>query len=160
MEYCNYHNSIKNNTCFKGDSSCTDLIRKYCFENTSSFKTGDHHHLNYLMFNTTFEKAEFRNFTYLNLKQFQWETFEKDLKNSLKICNCKYEQNLFKMLYTHAPKNNGNIYKFYYKKNLRKTIINRSRLKNKANRTENPVVIANYNKERTLTVSLSCQTKS
>ena len=104
MEYCNYHNSIKNNTCFKGDSSCTDLIRKYCFENTSSFKTGDHHHLNYLMFNTTFEKAEFRNFTYLNLKQFQWETFEKDLKNSLKICNCKYEQNLFKMLYTHAPK--------------------------------------------------------
>ena len=103
MEYYNYHNSIKNNTCFKGDSSCTDLIRKYCFENTSSFKTGDHHHLIYLMFNTTFEKEEFRNFTYLNLKQFQWETFEKDLKNSLKICNCKYEQNLFKMLYTHAP---------------------------------------------------------
>ena len=92
MEYYNYYNPIKNNTCFKWNGSCIDLIltnRKYCFKSTSSFETGisDHHHLIYLMFKTTFAKEESRNVTYRNHKQFQWETFEKGLKNSIRICN-------------------------------------------------------------------------
>ena len=82
MEHYNYYNLIKNNTCFKGDGSCIDLIltnRKYCFKNTSSFETGisDHHHLIYLMLKTTFEKEESKKVTYRNYKQFQWENFEK-----------------------------------------------------------------------------------
>ena len=49
MESQNFTNLIKNNTCFKGKGSCIHLIltnRKYCFKNTSSYKTGitDHHH--------------------------------------------------------------------------------------------------------------------
>ena len=44
MKHYNYYNLIKkNNSFFKGDGSCIDLIltnRKYCFKNTSSFETG------------------------------------------------------------------------------------------------------------------------
>ena len=36
----------------------------------------------------------------------------------------------------------------------------RSRLKNKANRSKDPVDIANYKKQRNLVVSLNCQAKS
>ena len=48
MDGQNFTNLIKNKTCFKGVSSCIDLIlanRKYCFKNTSSYETGisDHH---------------------------------------------------------------------------------------------------------------------
>ena len=55
MEHYNYYNLIKNNTCFKGDGSCKDLIltnRRYCFQNTNSFKTGisDHRSITYSMF--------------------------------------------------------------------------------------------------------------
>ena len=96
MEHYNYYNLIKSNTCFKGDGSCIDLIltnRKYYFKNTSYFETGisDHHYLIYSMMKTTFEKEESKKVTYRNYKQFQWETFEKDLTSSLRNCNREYE---------------------------------------------------------------------
>ena len=69
MEHYNYDNYIsmiqpyKNNTRFKGDGSCINLIltnNKYCFKNTNSFETGicDHHHLIYPMLETTFQNEE------------------------------------------------------------------------------------------------------
>ena len=111
MEHYNYYSFIKNNTSFKGNGSCIDLIltnRKYCFKNTSSFETGisDHHHLIYSMLKTTFEKEESIKVTYRNYKQFQWENFEKDLTSSLRNCNGEYEnyeQNFIKVLNTHVP---------------------------------------------------------
>ena len=80
MEHYNYYNLIKNNTFFKGNSSCIDVILtngKYCFKNTCWFENGisDHYHLIYLMLKTTFEKEEPKKVTYCNYKQFQWETF-------------------------------------------------------------------------------------
>ena len=101
---------------------------------------------------TTFEKKEPKKYTYCNYKQFQWENFEKDLTSSLRNCNGEYEnyeQNFIKVLNTHAPKKvkilKGN-HKPHYKKNLRKAIMKRSRLKNKANRSKDPVDIDNYKK--------------
>ena len=96
MEHYNYYNLIKNNTCFKGDGSCIDLIltnRKYYFKNTSSFETGisEHHRLIYSMLKTTFEKEESKKVTYRNYKQFQWKNFEKDLTSFLGNCNGEYE---------------------------------------------------------------------
>ena len=74
-----------------------------------------------------------------------------------------YEQNFIKVLNTQAPKKveivRGN-HKPHYIKNLRKTIMKRSRLKNKANRSKDPVDIANYKKQCNLVVSLNRQTKS
>ena len=111
MEHYNYYNLIKNNTCFKGDGSCIDLIltdRRYFFKNTSSFETGisDNHHLIYSMLKATFEKEETKKVTYRNYKQFQVENFEKDLISSLRNCNGEYEnyeQNFIKVLNTHVP---------------------------------------------------------
>ena len=104
--------------------------------------------------------------TYRNYKQFQWENFEKDLTSSLRNRNGKYEnyeQNFIKVLNTHSPKKvkilRGN-HKPHYNNNLRKAIMKRSRLKNKANRSKDPVDIANYKKQRNLVVSLISQAKS
>ena len=47
-----------------------------------------------------------------------------------------------------------------YNRNLRKAIMKRSRLKNKANESKNPVDIANYKKQRNLVVLLNRQAKS
>ena len=114
---------------------------------------------------TTFEKEEFKKVTCCNYKQFQWETFEKDLTGSLRNCNGEYEnyeQNFIKVLNTHASKKvkilRGN-HKPHYYKNLRKAIMKRSRLKNKAKRTKAPIDIVNYKKQRNLVVSLNRQAK-
>ena len=90
------------------------------------------HHLIYSMLKTTFEREESKPFTYRNYKEFLWETFEKDLTNGE---NENYEQNFIKVLNIHAPKR--------LKSNLRKK---RSRLKNKASRSKDPVYIANNKK--------------
>ena len=67
------------------------------------------------------------------------------------------------MLNTHAPKKvkilRGN-HKPHYNKNLRKAIMKRSRLKNKANRSKDHIDIANYKKQRNLVVSLNHQAMS
>ena len=67
------------------------------------------------------------------------------------------------MLNTHAPKKvkilRGN-HKPHYNKNLGKAIMKRSRLKNKANRSKDPVDIANSKKQRNLVVSLNRQAQS
>ena len=67
------------------------------------------------------------------------------------------------MLKTHAQKKvkilRGN-HKPHYNKNLRKAIMKRSRLKNKANSSKDLVHIANYKKQRNLVVSLKRQAKS
>ena len=171
MKHYNYYNLIKNKTCFKDDGSCIDLIltnRKYCLKNTSSFKTdiSDHHHIIYSMLKTAFEKEESIKVIYRDCKQFQWENFEKDLTRSLRNCNGQYEnyeQNFIKVPNTHASKKvkilRGN-HKSHYNKSLRKAIMKRSRLKNKANRSKNPVDIANYKKQRKLVVSLNHQENS
>ena len=92
-------------------------------------------------------------------------TFEKDLTRSLRNCNGdyeNYEQNFSKVFNTHAPKNvkmlKGN-HKPHYYKNLKKAIMKRSRLKNKAKRTKAPIDIVNYKKQRNLVVSLNRQAK-
>ena len=133
MEHYNYYSFIKNNTSFKGNGSCIDLIltnRKYCFKNTSSFETGisDHHHLIYSMLKTTFEREESKNYTHRDYKQFQWKDFEKDFTSSLRNCNAgyeNYEQNIIKVLNIHAPKKakmlRGN-HQPHYNKSLRRLL--------------------------------------
>ena len=85
--------------------------------------------------------------------------------SSLRNCNEEYEyyeQNFIKVLNTHPPKKvkilRGNHKP--HNKNLRKAIMKSSRLKNKANRSKDPVAIANYKKQRNLVVSLNSQAKS
>ena len=133
MEHYNYYSFIKNNTSFKGNGSCIDLIltnRKYCFKNTSLSEHGisDHHHLIYSMLKTTFEREESKNYTHRDYKQFQWKDVEKDFTSSLRNCNAgyeNYEQNIIKVLNIHAPKKakmlRGN-HQPHYNKSLRRLL--------------------------------------
>ena len=87
MTFLNEHdliNLIKNNTCFKGEGSCIDLIltnRKFSFKNSTSFETGlsDHHHLIYSMLKTTFHKEEPQTLIYRDYKASSQEKFSSDL---------------------------------------------------------------------------------
>ena len=170
METHNYFNLVKNNTCFKGPGSCIDLIltnRKYCFQGTSSFETGlsDHHHLIYSILKSTFEKEEPKQVIYRNYKHFQWQHFENDLKSSLNNCNGNfdiYEKTFTSALNSHAPKK-VKVLRGYHKphlnKKLRKAIMERSRLKNKASKSKQHADIASYKKQLNLVVSLNRQSK-
>ena len=87
------------------------------------------------------------------------------MTSSERNCNGEYEnyeQNFIKVLNTHAPKKvkilRGN-YKPHYYKNLRKAIMKRSRLKNKAKRTKAPIDTVNYKKQCNIVVSLNRQAK-
>ena len=170
MQSFNLYNLIKSNTCFKGGGSCIDLIltnRKYCFKHTSTFETGlsDHHHLIYSMLKTTFKKEEPKQFIYRDYKNFDKENFYTDLESQLSNCSQKYEhfENTFvEVLNAHAPKKTkilrGN-QKPHVDKNLRKAIMKRSKLKNKANRTKQQEDIINYKKQRNLVVKLNRESK-
>ena len=170
METHNYFNLVKNNTCFNGPGSCIDFIltnRIYCFQSISSFETGlsDHHQLIYSILKSTFEKEEPKQVIYRNYKHFQWQHFENDLKSSLNNCNGNfdvYEKAFTSALNSHAPKKvkvlRGN-HKPHLNKKLRKAIMERSRLKNKANKSKQPTDIASYKKQQNLVVSLNRQSK-
>ena len=59
------------------------------------------------MLKTTFDKEESKKLSYRNYKQFQWETFEKDLTSSLRNCDGEYEnheQNFIEVLNEHTKK--------------------------------------------------------
>ena len=82
MTFLNEHdliNLIKNNTCFKGEGSCIDLILTN--KNSTSFETGlsDHHHLIYSMMKTTFHKEEPKTLIYRDYKTFSLEKFGSEL---------------------------------------------------------------------------------
>ena len=134
------------NTCFKGKGTCIDLIltnRKYSFKNTNTFEVGlsDYRHMIYTMLKSTFEKAEPIKLTYRDYKNFSFDRFKADLKNAFKSCLNAYhcfEKCFSSKLNEYAPKKTkcvkGNN-KSHMNKFLRRAIMKRSKLKNKANET-------------------------
>ena len=148
-------NLIKTNTCFKGKGSCIDLIltnRKFSFKFTSTYETGtsDHHHMVYTMLNSCFQNTEPKLLNYRYFKSFLLQAFEEDLSEALIDCGDSYDK--FEYIFTsklnkHAPKKRkwvrGN-HKPLINKELRKAIMKRSRLKNKANKTKKPTDIRNF----------------
>ena len=87
MTFLNEHdliNLIKNNTCFKGEGSCIDLIltnRKFLLKNSTSFEAGlsDHHHFIYSILKTTFHKEEPKTLIYCDYETFSLEKFSSEL---------------------------------------------------------------------------------
>ena len=137
--------------------------RKYCFKHTSTFETGlsDHHHLIYSILKTTFKKEESKKFIFRDYKNSDNTNFQMDLESKLNNCPKKYgifEKTFENVLNAHAPKKikflRGN-QKPHVDKNLRKAIMKRSQLKNKANRTKNLEDITKYKKQRNLVVKLN-----
>ena len=158
-------NLVKTNTCFKGSGSCIDLIltnRKYSFKNTTSYETGPHyHHMILTMLKTTFQQKEPKCFIYRDYKNFIFENFKSDLQEALQSCKGSYDavDNDFKsILNKHALKKKkvlrGNE-KPHMNKNLRRAIMKRSKLRNKANKTKHSLDIMNYKKQRNYVTKLN-----
>ena len=163
MNNQNLFNLVKSNTCFKGEGSCIDLIltnRKYSFKNTCSSETGlsDHHHLIYFVMKTTFKSEEPKKLIYRDYSNFSSECFKDDFMSSI----CQEKHDFIDTLNKHAPKKiktfRGN-QKRHINKTLRKAIMKRSQLKNKASKTRNATDILNYKKQRNYVLKLNNQCK-
>ena len=146
MTFLNEHdliNLIKNNTCFKGEGSCVDLIltnRKFSFKSSTSFETGlsDHHHLIYSMIKTTFHKEEPKTLIYRDHKMFSLEKFNSELILKLESRENNdyqtFQLNFVDTLNNQAPKKSkifrGN-QKSHINKILKNAIMKCSQLKKK-----------------------------
>ena len=170
MDANGFINLIKSNTCFKGKGSCIDLIltnRKYSFKHSNSVETGisDHHHLICTMLKTTFSKAEPKLDHYREYKTFNFEKFKVSLGDALESCSANYDnfnQISTSTLNQNAPKKKkwirGN-HKPYMNKTLRKAIMLRSTLKNRANKSKDTRDIKMYKQQRNLIVRLNKDSK-
>ena len=112
-----------------------------------------------------FSKSEPKLLNYRHFKSCSPQAFEEDLSEALIDCGDSYDK--FEYIFTsklnkHAPKKRkwvrGN-HKPLINKELRKAIMKRSRLKNKANKTKKPTDIRNFKKQRNYVVSLNKQAK-
>ena len=141
MDSQNFVSLIKNKSRFKGIGSCIDFIltnRKYSFKNTSSYETGlsDHHHLIYSVMKTIFKYEEPKKLIYRNYSNFSQKDFQNELLLNVgdgKINYLEFEKNFVETLNKHAPKIFRGNHKPHINKTLRKAIMKRSQLKNKAN---------------------------
>ena len=102
---------------------------------------------------------------YRDFKNFSFESFKKVFSEVLTACTNSHEafQDALKTsLDKYAPKKKkwlrGND-KSHVNKTLRKAIMKRSKLKNKANKTKLPVDISNYRKQGNYVVDLNKSSK-
>ena len=109
----------------------------------NSFETGlsDHHHMIYTILKTKFEKFKPKKSIYCNFKQYDSDQFKLDIFNSMSTMrtHAAFKNNIVSILYKHAPQKTKNLrwnQKPHFNNNLRKQILIRSCLKNKANKSE------------------------
>ena len=142
-----FYNMMKQNTCFKCDGDlCIYLLitnSNSSVMKTNLFETGlsDHHHMIYTILKTKFEKFEPKKLIYRNFNQFDSDQFKLDICNSMSDVTA------------HAA------FKKHVSKKLRKQIMVRSRLKNKANKSKNPIYILRFKQQRKLVANLNKQAK-
>ena len=124
----------------------------------------DHHHMIYTILKTKFEKFEPKKLIQGNVKQFNNDHFKLDICNNISVVrtHAAFEHSFVSILDKHALKKTkilrGN-QKTHFNKNLRKQIMIRLRLKNKANQSKNPIDIVKFKSQRNLAASSNKQTK-
>ena len=143
-----FYNMMKQSTCFKYDGgSCIDLLitnSKFLFLKTTFFVTGlnDYHHMIYTILKTKFEKFEPKKSVYRNFKQYDSDQFRLDIFNSMSAMgtHAVFENYFVLMLDKNAPKKTKTLrgnQKLHFNENVRRQIMIRSRLENKANKSKN-----------------------
>ena len=166
----NCKNIIKSKTCYKSlEGSCIDLIitsRPNLHQFSQVFETGmsDHHLMVYTMLKSTYTKLEPKILKNRSYKDFYEEYFLNDLQHGLSNNgNFNDFNNTFKeILNNHAPikqaKVRGNT-KPHINKTIRKEIMKRSRLKNKANKSQKEEDKRLYKIQRNKVTKLNNQLK-
>ena len=169
LQKYNLYSCIKKPTCFKSvtNPSCIDLIltnKKYSLQHSHSFETGlsDFHHMIYTQLKTTFVKQPPKVLKYRDYTKFSENDFLNDVLKCLDSSQSgdysAFEIAIEKTLDVHAPIKSKYIRaneKPYMHKSLRKAIMMRSRLKNKANITKNVADMDKFKKQRNYCAKLS-----
>ena len=175
-EFKNCHslyNLINGPTCFKSRSNPSSIDhmftnRKYSFVESQTIETGlsDHHKMIFTCMKSTYFKMPPKVITFRDYKHFDENTFLAEVLNGLRdIPVLNYEAvNLVSetLLEKHAPTKTKTIRgndKAHMNKNLRKAIMHRSKLKNIADKTNDPLDIQKYKKQRNLCVYLNKKAK-
>ena len=171
---CNLKNLVKEPTCYqnRNNPSCIDLFltnRPRFFQCTTTIETGisDFHKLVVTVLKT-YQKQRPKIIYYRNYKNFENGNFRQGLKKELLKFNVtnaplsNFNDIVLSVLDKHAPKkmkyigsNNCN----FMTKELRKAIMNRSKLRNKFLKTRNKESRRRFNRERNFCVSLLRKTK-
>ena len=165
----NLKNLVKEPTCFKNSvNPCVDLFltnRPRTFQCTTTMETGisDFHKLVVTALKTFYKKQRPKIIDYRNYKNFENDNFREDLKKELlkfDITNAplsKFNDTMLSVLDKYAPKklkyirsNNCN----FMTKELRKAIMNRSKLRNKFFKTRNEKSKRRFNRQRNFCVRL------
>ena len=166
VETHNMYSHIKEKTCWKSpDGSCIDLVlsnKKHSFIHNGTAETGlsDHHSLVYTIFKTKFSKDEPRKITYRSYRNFKVDAFFSGIKKSLPEVSSysDFHKIFLHHLDKHAPvktrllrANNQP----HVNKTMRKAIMIRSRLKNKAILSSNNQDWKGYKVQRNKVVNLN-----
>ena len=164
----NLYELVKQKTCFKSsEGSAIDLIltsNKLSFQYTNTIETGlsDHHKMIYTMFKSTYTRNTEKVINYRSYKNFILETYLEELsinlRNDISTYNyTNFEEVFLANLNKHAPikskKIRGND-KPYMSQKIRKEIMIRSRLKNKAIKTKLPENYRLYKIQRNKVLAL------
>ena len=95
-------NLIKENTWFKEQGSCIDLIltsSRFSFKHSNSYKTGisDHHHLINSTLKSNLSNSEPKLVNYRDCKRFSFENFKTSLDNILRhwSTDCEHFEYIF-----------------------------------------------------------------
>ena len=114
---------------------------------------------------TIFKCEPLKKLIYRNYSNFYQKDFQNELLLNIRDGKNNYlefEKNFVETLIMHAPKKTkifrGN-HKPHINKILRKAIVKRSQLKNKANKTKDPKVILKYEKQSNYVIQLNSQSK-
>ena len=155
------YSMIKTPTCFKSTTNprCIDLMltnMKHSFFGTQTFETGfsDCHHMIYTILKTQYTRLPPKKIRYRDYKRFSEDAFLSDLSCTLTKINPK-DLNEFGTMFAstldkHAP---------HLNKTLRKAMMQRTRLKNIANKTGNEDDLKRFRKQRNLVVKLNRDAK-
>ena len=154
------NNIVKDKTCFKNPNNpkCIDLFltnKPRSFQHTTTFDTGisDFHKMVISSFKCTFEKRDPKEVTYRYYKHFNRILFRSELQEAIQgsVDWADYELRFLNVLNKHAPVKNKTVranHKPYITKEIRKSIMNKTRLANKRHKTNNEGDFREYKRQK------------
>ena len=167
------YNLVKEDTCFKGEPKCYDLILTNCkhnFQNTMALTTGfsDFHKMTATVLKTEYVKADPIQVNYRDYKHYNPRLFREELRNNLNsdtqsTTNYNNFQNILcNVLNKHAPMKKKYLRANdspFMTKHLRKMIMNRSRCKNAYTKSKTVENWEKYRKIRNECVKITKKAK-
>ena len=168
IENSGLYSLLETPTCFKSRlGRCFDLMltnMKYSFMQSQSFETGfsDFHHLVHTILKVQHKKLPPKRIQFRDYRNFSKENFEADLSSTIAE-KCPYDLQEFELLFdetlgTHAPLKTVTIRgnnKPHMTKSLRKAMMLRTKLKNRANKTRDQADMEQHRKQKNLVVKIN-----